>query len=592
MCGILAIASPFKKLEKSQVSNLLSTLSHRGKDNQTVVLRQDEHVSIGHVRLSLIDLSEQANQPMCNEDLSVWLTFNGEIYNFKTLQNELILLGHKFKSHSDAEVIIHGYEQWGTDVLQKLNGMFAFALYDEKKNFFLIARDRIGIKPVYYSFFEQKFVVASEIKAIVNHPNFVKEIDETSFCEYFTYRYVPSPNTIYKNIYKLSPASYLLVDAFSLEFSVNEYWTLPLDDKPFSGDLYSEIYNRLKKSVAMHLQSDVPIGIFLSSGIDSSTIAFLTKELNYFPKAFTIGFEQWDKSEHINAKAIAKQLNILYEEKILTANSIQNIFQSVHYYDEPIADISIVPTFEISRFASSQVRTVLSGEGGDELFAGYSWHKKWMKHAFVNKQWANINEKYLVNYYAQCMAMGMFDKNELRQILPTHKWKFIRDDVFYFYRKHYKHGISTLKAIQYLDLKTFLAELVLTKVDRASMAHTLEVRVPFLNHELIEFMFSLPTMQVFKKGEQKYLLQNIIKSKINKSILQQPKQGFVGPDKFYEQKIFYGSILKKSKLAEYGYLNQNAINKYLEINDFWRLWKILIMENWFRYWVLEEKIKK
>ena len=592
MCGILAIASPLKKLEKSQVFNLLSTLSHRGKDNQTVVLRQDEHVGIGHVRLSLIDLSEQANQPMSNEDLSVWLTFNGEIYNYKTLQNELIQLGHIFKSKSDAEVIIHGYEQWGTDVLQKLNGMFAFALFDEKKKKFFIARDRIGIKPVYYSFFDQKFVLASEIKAIVCHPNFVKEINETSFSEYFTYRYVPSPNTIFKNIYKLSPASYLVVDAISLEFSVNEYWTLSLDDKPFNGDLYPEIYNKLNKSVAMHLQSDVPIGIFLSSGIDSTTIAFLTKENKYLPKAFTIGFEQWDKSEHIRAKEIAKQLNILYEEKLLTSNSIQNIFQSVHYYDEPIADISIVPTFEISRFASSQVRTVLSGEGGDELFAGYGWHKKWMKYAFANEQWAKLNPKYLVNYYAQSMAMGMFDKNELCKILPINKWQFIRDDVFYFYRKHYKHGISSLKAIQYLDLKTFLAELVLTKVDRASMAHTLEVRVPFLNHELIEFMFSLPTKQVFKKGLQKYLLQNIIKSKIDKSILQQPKQGFVGPDKFYEQKIFYDSILKKSKLAEQGYLNQNTINKYLQINDFWRLWKILIMENWFRYWFLEEKIKK
>ncbi|MGQ9847771.1 MAG: asparagine synthase (glutamine-hydrolyzing) [Bacteroidales bacterium] len=592
MCGILAIASPFKKLDKSQVFNLLLTLSHRGKDNQTVVLRQDEHVGIGHVRLSLIDLSEQANQPIGNEDFSVWLTFNGEIYNFKTLQNELLQLGHIFKSQSDAEVIIHGYEQWGTDVLQKLNGMFAFALFDEKKRKFFIARDRIGIKPVYYSFFSQTFVVASEIKAIVHHPNFVKEINETSFSEYFTYRYVPSPNTIFKNIYKLAPASYLLVDINTLNYTVNEYWTLSLYDKPFNGDLYSEIKNKLSKSVAMHLQSDVPIGIFLSSGIDSTTIAFLTKEQNYSPKAFTIGFEQWNKSEHLRAKEIAKQLDLLYEDKVLNANSIQNIFESVHYYDEPIADISIVPTFEISRFASSQVRTVLSGEGGDELFAGYNWHKKWMKYAFINKLWTKLNENYLVNYYAQSMAMGMFDKEELRQILPSNKWQFIQDDVFYFYRKHYKHGISPLKAIQYLDLKTFLAELVLTKVDRASMAHTLEVRVPFLNHELVEFLFSLPTSQVFKKDTQKHLLQNIIKSKINKSILQQPKQGFVGPDKFYQQKIFYDSILKKSKLAEQGYLNQNTINKYLEINDFWRLWKILIMENWFRYWFLDEKSKK
>lgn len=589
MCGILAIVSPKRKLEKNEAHKMLSVLSHRGKDNQTVILRQDGNIGLGHVRLSLIDLSEQANQPMCNEDALIWLTFNGEIYNFIELRNELIKLGHVFKSLCDAEVIIHGYEQWGVEVLQRLNGMFAFALFDEIKHSLFIARDRIGIKPLYFSFFKQNLIVASEIKSILQHPDFIKEINETSLCEYFTYRYVPSPNTIFKNVSKLPPAYYLMVDTQTLEHDVHEYWTLSLDDKPFSSNLDEEVDKKLNKSVAMHLQSDVPVGIFLSSGIDSTTIAYLTKKNNYNPKAFTIGFENWGKSEHIRAREIAKQLEIVYEEKILTADSLKNIFESVYHYDEPIADISIVPTFEISRFASSRVRTVLSGEGGDELFAGYTWHKKWMRHLFLNRISVSLNNNYLVNYYAQSMAMGMFDKNELRELLPNEKWAFIPEDVFHFYRKHYKKGIDPLKALQYLDLKTFLAELVLTKVDRASMAHTLEVRVPFLNHELVEFMFSLPRNQVFKKGEQKYLLQNLLKSKIEKSILQQPKQGFVGPDKFYEQKLFYSEKLKKSKLAQHGYLKQTTINKYLATNDFWRLWKILILENWFCYWFLEEK---
>jgi len=589
MCGILAIASPARKLEKNEVEKMLAVLSHRGKDNQTVVLRQDGKIGMGHVRLSLIDLSEQANQPMCNENETIWLTFNGEIYNFIEIRNELIQLGHIFKSRSDAEVIIHGYEQWGTDVLQRLNGMFAFVIYDEKTHRMFIARDRIGIKPLYFSFFKQNLMVASEIKSILQHPEFIKEINETSLCEYFTYRYVPSPNTIFKNISKLPPAFYLMVDTHTLEYREHEYWTLSLDDKPFNDNLEEEVHKKLNASVVMHLQSDVPVGIFLSSGIDSSTIAYLTQKNKYNPQAFTIGFETWDKSEHIRAREIATQLEIEYKEKILTAESIKNIYESVYHYDEPIADISIVPTFEISRFASSQVRTVLSGEGGDELFAGYGWHKKWMRQQLLNQIGIGLNNNYLVNYYAQSMAMGMFDENELKELLPNDKWEFIPEDVFHFYRKHYKKGVDPLKALQYLDLKTFLAELVLTKVDRASMAHTLEVRVPFLNHELVEFMFLLPRKQVFKKGEQKYLLQNVLKSKIEASILQQPKQGFVGPDKFYEQKLFYSEKLKKSKLAQNGYLKQTTINKYLQMNDFWRLWKILILENWFNYWILDEK---
>ncbi|HOU97497.1 MAG TPA: asparagine synthase (glutamine-hydrolyzing) [Bacteroidales bacterium] len=589
MCGILAIASPARKLEKNEVEKMLAVLSHRGKDNKTVVLRHDGKIGMGHVRLSLIDLSEQANQPMCNENETIWLTFNGEIYNFIELRNELIQLGHIFKSRSDAEVIIHGYEQWGTDVLQRLNGMFAFVIYDEKTHRMFIARDRIGIKPLYFSFFKQNLMVASEIKSILQHPEFIKEINETSLCEYFTYRYVPSPNTIFKNISKLPPAFYLMVDTHTLEYREHEYWTLSLDDKPFNDNLEEEVHKKLNASVVMHLQSDVPVGIFLSSGIDSSTIAYLTQKNKYNPQAFTIGFETWDKSEHIRAREIATQLEIEYKEKILTADSIKNIYESVYHYDEPIADISIVPTFEISRFASSQVRTVLSGEGGDELFAGYGWHKKWMRQQLLNQIGIGLNNNYLVNYYAQSMAMGMFDENELKELLPNDKWEFKPEDVFHFYRKHYKKGVDPLKALQYLDLKTFLAELVLTKVDRASMAHTLEVRVPFLNHELVEFMFLLPRKQVFKKGEQKYLLQNVLKSKIEASILQQPKQGFVGPDKFYEQKLFYSEKLKKSKLAQNGYLKQTTINKYLQMNDFWRLWKILILENWFNYWILDEK---
>lgn len=586
MCGILSIWSKNQRIERAMAEAMLSTLSHRGKDNATLVYTE-QNILLGHTRLSLIDLSASANQPMGNEDQKIWMVFNGEIYNYKALREELQALGHRFKSQSDVEVVIHGYEQWGTEVLSHLNGMFAFAIYDGMKQQIFCARDRIGIKPLYYSLFDENFIVASEIKAIIKHPSFNKQIDSTSFSEYFTYRYIPSPKTIYKNIFKLPPASFLVMDK-DFNINIRQYWDMPIKEDGFAGNITDEVQQRLLSSVEMHLQSDVPVGIFLSSGLDSSTIAYLTKKAKYNPTAFTIGFEGWERSEHIKARMIAQKLEINYQEKILTENSIKNVHESVFNYDEPIADISIVPTYEISRLASSFVRTVLSGEGGDEIFAGYTWHKNMMKNKWFYSLVKPFKNDVLVNYYAQAMSMGLFDKEQLYTLLTPEHRQDINDDVFYFYRKHYNKNIHPLKALQYLDLKTFLPELVLTKVDRASMAHTMEVRVPFLNYELVEFMFSLHPSVYFKQNEQKFILQNILKEKLDDTVLKQKKQGFVGPDRFYEQKSFYNQQLSKSMLAKEGFINQQAIDHYLNNNDFWRLWKILVMENWFNYWFLNK----
>lgn len=586
MCGILAIWSKKQKIERSMAEAMLSTLLHRGKDNVNLVF-PEQNVALGHTRLSIIDLSENANQPISNENHKIWLTFNGEIYNYQSLREELQLLGHNFKSQSDVEVVVHGYEQWGTNVLSKLNGMFAFVIYDDIKQQFFLARDRFGIKPLYYSLFDKNLIVASEIKAIIKHYSFVKNIEPTSFSDYFVYRYIPSPKTIYKNVFKLSPASYLIIDN---DFNINtyQYWDVQIKENIFSGDITDEVQQRLLSSVEMHLQSDVPVGIFLSSGLDSSTIAYLTKKAKYNPTAFTIGFDGWKQSEHIKARTIAQKLDVNYQEKILNQSSINNIDESVYNYDEPIADISVIPTYEISRFASSYVKTVLSGEGGDEIFAGYTWYKNLIQNWNIYSVVKYFNKDVLVNYYALAMAVGLFDKEQLQALLTPEYRKNINDDVFYFYRKHFRNDVHPLKALQYLDLKTFLPELVLTKVDRASMSHTLEVRVPFLNHQLVEFMFSLHPSLYYKLNEQKFILQNILKNKLDISILKQKKQGFVGPDSFYKQKSFYIHRLSKSQLAKEGFLNQSLINKYLNNNDFWRLWKILIIENWFTYWFMKK----
>lgn len=581
MCGILAISSLNEKLQHTTVARMLNSISHRGKDFTGIEHISEHHVWIAHARLSLIDLSEHAHQPMTNEDRSLYLTFNGEIYNFQELRKELIQQGHTFRSQSDAEVILHGYEAWGLSVLERLNGMFAFVIYNAKTNEFFCARDRIGIKPLYYAVFDNNFIVSSEIKPILHFPGFRAEINYTSVCEYLTYRYVPSPNTIYKNIYKLPPAHYFIYRNHRTEQPV-EYWKLHLNENNFSGDLQQEIEYRLQETVRKHLISDVPVGIFLSGGIDSSTVALMSKKAGYQAQAFSIGFANWNKSEHIPAQEIAQSLGIDIKTKILEAATIDNINESVHFYDEPIADISIVPTFEISRWASKHVRTVLSGEGGDELFAGYTWHQKLMQQLWLLK-WKKDG---LVNFYAHSMAMGLFDKSELKRVIHPSLHSYIPDDVFHFYRKHLNKHVHPLKAIQYLDLKTFLAELVLTKVDRASMAHTLEVRVPFLDHPLVEFMFSLSPKLYFSSKQSKILLRNLLSNKIPSHILNAPKQGFVGPDNFYQQKEWYKKHLSDSELIKHQILSKKTIDHYFTTNQYWKLWKILILENWFRKWMI------
>ncbi len=586
MCGILGIWSENSLLNEEMVHSLAQTQSHRGKDNLSVQIINNQHGALAHNRLSLLDLSTQGNQPMVNETKQIFLSFNGEIYNYKELRLQLIEMGHVFISNSDAEVVLHGYEAWNVQVLQRLNGMFAFIIYDDTAQHFFIARDRIGIKPLYYSAFENNFMASSEIKAILHHPAFSRQINMTSFSEYFTYRYIPSPNTIYQHIYKLPPATFMIIKHGKLTEPIT-YWELPFNESNISfNNLIDTVKQKLNDSVKLHFQSDVPVGIFLSGGLDSTTVALLSKKNNFNPEAFTIGFDSWKNSEHQAARQIADTFHIPFHEKILNASILHNITESVYNYDEPIADISIVPTFEISRFASKYVKTVLSGEGGDELFAGYTWHKKLMQHLSFFMLCRKIQPNMHVNYYANAMAMGLFDKTELKKLINTSFHKDIPDDVFHFYRKYYKKELHPLQATQYLDLKTFLPELVLTKVDRASMAHTLEVRVPFLNHEMVEFMFSLHPSLYYKKHIQKYILQEILKNHIPEPILQRRKQGFVGPDKAYIETTLYEQYLRKSQLAANGLIHQQTVNHYLDLHDHWRLWKILVIEIWFKYWIL------
>lgn len=594
MCGIIGHISTGKPIDIATFEAMRDTLQHRGPDGFGAAYFENHTIALGHRRLSFLDLSDAGKQPMCNEDATIWITLNGEIYNYLELREELILLGHHFKSDSDTEVIIHGYEAWGYEVVQKIKGMFAFGLLDLHKRKLWLVRDRFGIKPLYYTQFEDQFIFASELKAIVKCPLVKREIDMGSFADYFVYRYIPSPRTIWKNISKLPPAHYLVYDLEKQTSEIKEYWKIDFQEKKSSANLISEIDEILKKSISMHARSDVPIGSFLSGGYDSSAIVYYLTSLGFKPSTFSIGFEGWQNSEDQFAEIVAKKFGVPYHALMVDDNDLDLLSIMPEVYDEPIADISILPTWLVSNNAVKSVKAVMSGEGADELFGGYSWQKEFYgqknKESIFEKLAAHFSKEELhptIPFYANAMAMGRFDATELKLMLhPTHH-KHINEDVDWFYRQHFDKKLSPLKSIQKMDIKCFMGELVLTKVDRASMANSLEVRVPFLDHELYQKVFSQKESNYFKPNETKHLLYQNLKSHLPQEILNRGKQGFVGPDAFYMKTVWYRKTLDNSSLIADGIVQKDYYLQLVAKQEYWKLWKLNVMEHWYKHWVRE-----
>jgi asparagine synthase (glutamine-hydrolysing) len=593
MCGILGQINKEKPIDKGVFEKMLETMAHRGPDGKGTYLSVDKRIALGHRRLALIDLSERAIQPLYNEDKTIWLTVNGEIYNYPELKKMLLQKGHRFHSDSDSEVIIHGYEEWGFEVLSHIKGMFALGLWDEKKQILFLARDRFGIKPLYYFNGKKSFMFSSEIKGIIKSPDFTKDIDFSSFCDFFTYRYIPSPKTIWQNVYKIPPAHYLVLKNGE-GIQLHEYWELSSGEKIIpEKEAVEKVDQLLENSIKEHILSDVPVGSFLSGGYDSSAIVCYLNRIKYFTNTFSIGFENWDESEHQYAEIVSEHFNTHHVSKVIGQNKLDLLDELMYYYDEPIADISIVPTFIVSELAHNNVKAVLSGEGADEIFSGYNWHKKgigdmmaWERLHYYKNQILFPNKKYSVDDYGNAMAMGFFGDQELQQLMNLDLHNDIPEDSLWFYRQHYKNELSPVKRFQYLDVKTFMGELVLTKIDRASMANSLEVRVPFLDHELVEFVFGLSEQVYLRKDVQKFLLRENIKNDLPAVIIERKKQGFVGPDSYYMDMDWYTSILSESKLIKDLVIDKSYTDKLLANKDHWRLWKIAIMEKWYTKWAV------
>ncbi len=574
MCGIIGWLNKEGEIHLPEFDSMRDTLAHRGPDGAGSRLFQSGKVALGHRRLSFLDLGEGGSQPMACADDRFHLTFNGEIYNYKEVRQILESKGYTFRSESDTEVLLVGYKALGKGILPLLKGMFAFGIWDNEAKKLFLARDRFGIKPLYYYQTAKGFLFASEIKGIQACPSITLSLDLTALTDYLTYRFVPSPRSIWREVSKLPPAHSLEYDFNTGNARIEEYWSLEIGDKRMARkDAVRKVDELLSRSVREHLRSDVPIGTFLSGGYDSSALAYYMVRENYSPTAYSIGFDAWNDSEHFQAKTVADHLGIPLEVEMAGNEQLGLMPKLAHHYDEPFADISIIPTIMVSGLAAQSVKAVFSGEGADEMFGGYWWQKK------IAKQGA-MSRKDLLEDYAEAMSMGRMDSGNLKEYLPGDLLEAARKDSYFFYDKHIKEDEVPLNAFRYMDAKSFMGELVLTKVDRATMAYSLEARVPFLDHELVEFMFSLSPSVFYDEKKTKFLLRENIKQHLPPSILKRKKQGFVGPDKYYGNTDWYVECLSNGHLIKNKILNRNALLKMVVTNDIWRLWKFCVLEFW------------
>ena len=631
MCGIAGAVwtDAEKAVERATLQRMIDVLRHRGPDDEGVYLdtvRAAANAALAHRRLAIIDVAG-GKQPLCNEDDSVWVVFNGEIYNFRELRSRLEAAGHRFRTQSDTEVLVHLYEDEGPEFLKHLNGMFALAIWDAKRRQLLLARDRLGKKPLVYRHEPGRLLFASELKAILQVPGVSREIDPQAIDEYLTYQYVPHPRTIFRGIAKLPPGHYALFRDGRLD--VHAYWQPDFnaeDDRP-AADYAQELRKLLSSAVEMRLQSEVPLGAFLSGGIDSTIIVGLMSQLAGGPvRTFSIGFPVKEFNETHYARTVAERFGTIHEEFQVRPDAMEVLPRLVWHYDEPFGDSSAVPTWYVSQLTRRQVTVALTGDGGDELFAGYPRYLAvWLAAGFDRLPW--MVRQLAAGPYWQKLPAGTRQKSKTRQ------WKrFVemlnrpaaerylewiatfgraRRDALYtgdFADKlaeaepmeFLKAGLARcdrrdpVTAFSLADLVTYLPCDLMTKVDIASMAHGLECRQPFLDYRVVELAARMPRRLKFRRGRGKRILREAFGDLLPESIQRRPKMGFGVPlDQWFrhELKDFAREVLLDGRTVGRGYFRPEAISTLLDehdrrrFNHGYRLWSLLILELWFRQWI-------
>ncbi len=608
------------------VNRMRDTLIHGGPDDAGFFIDNRNGVALGHRRLSILDLSSAGHQPMSSDNGLIWITYNGEIYNFKEVKIELESIGIKFHSNSDTEVILNAYQKWGMSCVNKFKGMWSFAIYDKQTEEIILCRDRVGVKPLYWYFHNGLFIFASELKAFSQHPGFVKLVDMEALSLFFQYSYIPAPHCIFKNTYKLEPAQILRFSCISGEISHDTYWS---HDNYFStkknreithltDDVCMDILDELLvASCKLRLVADVPVGVFLSGGIDSSIVSAIIQNNIYQRKikTFSIGFNEIKYNEAPFAAKIAEYIGTDHHELCCTKNDFIEIIPLLpRIYDEPFGDSSAVPMYLLSRFARSEVKVSLSGDGGDELFYGYKRYlfaqrskvgifiaqkmykifpsgikNSGLKNAFYTGcnifRLSNIDQKY--KKFLKILELSSFiDQYEL--MIRYFTDEFINCMGLNSMRNNMKqtrfiNELSISDQMMHIDFKWYLPDDILVKTDRATMSVGLEGREPLLDHSLIEFVLGLPINFKYRNGISKYILKKLLSRYIPENLFKRKKQGFSIPidnwiNDLKSNDLF--SLLSAAEFKKFNLLNYTGVNDVLVNGRSSDVWLLLVFQLW------------
>ena len=625
MCGIAGVTAinVDQGIDEPQLRSMLGRIVHRGPDDEGVYL--DGFCAIGSRRLSIIDVGG-GHQPVHNEDRRLWIVLNGEIYNYKELCDQLSSLGHCFYTRSDTEVIVHAFEEWGDDCVDRLNGMYAFAVWDRERQRLFIARDRAGIKPLYYCFHGGRLAFASEIKALLALADIPRELDLVSLNLYLTYEHVPSPRTILKGIYKLPPGHTLVFE--SGQISVRPYWDFDISQSEAPSSVRAEewqesFFAALEQAVRMEMVSDVPLGVFLSGGIDSSAIAAMMTRAGGEVRSFSIAFENSTFDESKYARTVARHLGTRHYEELLDERQIWELVPIIaDVLDEPLGDSSFIPTYLLSKFTRKYVTVALGGDGGDELLAGYSTiqaHRLsqlylklpgFLRNGVVAPVVGrmpvsdnNISLDFRIKRFVEGAAyppperhhrwLGSFTPEEKSLLLtPEFRSQLALQDTFDIAHALYDSCTARdpVNKLLYMDMKLYLDTDILTKVDRASMASSLEARVPFLNKVMLDLMARMPLELKLKGLTRKYVLRESMKGILPNEIIERSKKGFNMPVAKWikgELKSLVRDVLSESKINREGLFNSGYVNKLLDDHltnkrdNRKLLWTLLVFELWY-----------
>ena len=652
MCGICGEIDFNKGVRVEPVRRMCKALTHRGPDDEGMVfIKGDQYVegkdssgfppdgngfevAMGHRRLSIIDLSAAAHQPMCNEDGRIWIVFNGEIYNFQETREKLDKKGHSFKSKSDTEVILHAYEEWGVECLNHFRGMFAFAIWDSNLQQLFMARDRLGKKPLVYFQQNSHFAFASEIKALLQVPGIERDVNICALHHYLTYQYVPSPETIFERIKKLPPAHYLIYDRTG-NLRIERYWRLNFDSSHQSHTNLQELEDRirteLEESVKLRLISDVPLGAFLSGGVDSSLVVGIMAKLSGNPvKTFSIGFEEKEFDELSYARIVSERFSTEHHEFIVKPDAIEILPKLVWHYNEPFSDSSAIPTYYVANLTKDFVKVVLTGDAGDENFAGYPRYLRSKLVAYFSKIPEKLRKDLLPNFirafstfhwrekrlnrladFIESLSSGnaknyaeqikIFNAKEKEDIYTEDFRKKVEkiDPLDFLLKKFEESGTEDLlEQLLYVDINSYLPEDLLVKMDIATMANSLEARVPFLDHKFVELVAGIPPHLKLKGTKSKFILKTAFKDLLPEAIFKRKKMGFGVPVSRWfrkELKDYIYEILLDPKTLNRGYFKRETIERLLNdhitlrYDHSIRIWALLVLEIWFRIFVDKEE---